>query len=471
MMETAQSSRMNETSSTANPLSKESKADVLVASVAQRGKIDLNHNDPERATVTLRAQEIDHFSVVDEDGNKRVLTLKQLTKKWDKIADGDKPRLQVEFTDSNGDDQALILRVDKLIKKGSKLTLDGKLHDEIDSGPGLGLDDMFTAGTSKAFNEAQWEKVDEKLVFRNADITVDTFSTKKLKRIHRGSILADSNSLRSGLQSSALDTKANATAALEASFNPLPIERTLAIGPDGAALVVSLQATPTISGTLTTPESITDVLDKDKYSFEGGLSFLWKGSVSLRTGSEPGQFNLANGTIDALNATIPDPITGIGTLNLTPTLGYDANLTVEGVQSEYTFDISQMISSAITISADGVGIQNGSSPLSPGFQKSGDIPGIDFKSGITPTVSAGWSIEVPTDVPLVGGDVFATVNGTYQNPLSLLINYNLGSTPSASIGSSGTVSFDAGVLTFIGGGLSFSPSQQLYSESSGNLFS
>lgn len=454
----------------AQPLSRQSKADLLIAAGEQRGRIDLNQDDARQASVTISRNSLKSLSFVDENGVTGELTTKEFVKHWDRITDGIDPRLQVEYTLGKDKQEAFIMKVRSVKKSKTGLVLDGVIHREIGTGPELGLDDMLSEGTAEAFNKANWQKSDKKIRFKQADITLDTFSTKELKAITESSETTENGSLRSSFQLEAAVYDPTTGEAFERSIDLLNFDKKLDIGSFGAGLDILLKATPTVKGTLNTPDSITDVLDEDQYSFTGGLDLFWNGRATIRTGSDDGVFNLANGSVNLPGVSTPDPITGVGIISLTPSLGYNADLTVKGLSSQYVYDISQTLGAAINLSFSGMDVQNVSTPINKSFQKPDAITGINFRAEAVPKITLGWMLGVPDSVPFVGGDAFAKIDGYFENPLNLEIDYNIGESPTAHIGSSGKVGFDAVLLNFIAGGWSYNTSKELYNYRSENIF-
>lgn len=453
-----------------HPLSRQSKADFLIASDQQRGRINLDQDDARQASVTINHNKLKSLSYVDENGVTGELTSKELVKRWKRITDGADPRLQIEFSKRNERQEAFIMKVSAIKESKAGLVLDGVIHRQIETGQELGLDDMLSEGTAQAFNKANWEKSDKTIHFKQADVTLDTFSTKELITLTQNSETTEDGSLRSSFQLEA-DVYDPATgASFERSIDLLNFDKKLDIGSFGAGLDILLKATPTVRGTLNTPDSITDVLDKDRYSFKGGLDLFWNGRATIRTGSNDGLFNLANGSVDLPGVSTPDPITGVGIISLRPSLSYNADLTVKGLSSQYVYDISQTLGAAINLSFSGMDLQNVSTPINKSFQKPDAITGINFRADAVPKITLGWMLGVPDSVPLIGGDAFAKIDGYFENPLNLEIDYNIGESPTAYIGSSGKVGFDAVLLNFIAGGWAYNTSKELYNYRSENIF-
>jgi len=453
-----------------HPLSRQSKADLLIASSEQRGRINLNQDDAGQASVTINRNRLKSLSFVDENGVTGKLTTKEFVKRWDRITDGIDPRLQVEYTLGTDKQKAFIMKVRSVKKSNGGLLLDGVIHREIETGPKLGLDDMLSDGTAEAFNKVNWQKSDKKIHFKQADITLDTFSRKELKTLTKRSETTGDGSLRSSFQLEAAVYNPTTGETFERSIDLLNFDKKLNIGSFGAGLDILLKATPTVKGTINTPDSITDVLDEDQYSFNGGLDLFWNGRATIRTGSDDGVFNLANGSVNLPGVSTPDPITGVGIISLTPSLDYKADLTVKGLSSQYVYDISQTLGAAINLSFSGMDVQNISTPINKSFQKPDAITGINFRADAVPKITLGWMLGVPESVPLVGGDAFAKIDGYFENPLNLEIDYNIGESPTAYIGSSGKVGLDADLLNFIDGGWSYNTSKELYNYRSENIF-
>lgn len=97
------------------------------------------------------------------------------------------------------------------------------------------------------------------------------------------------------------------------------------------------------------------------------------------------------------------------------------------------------------------------------------VNGVEIKPIITPSLTLTWGLFTSPNTPLIGEVSLFDLNLGYENPISLDIDVQKGQQPSATVNSTGNITYGAGILDTIFPFLDYQGSLQVYSYTSPNL--
>ena len=223
------------------------------------------------------------------------------------------------------------------------------------------------------------------------------------------------------------------------------------------------------------PGGVWNKLDMDQYSFGVLLAVTTGPSLNL---------NLGSGCVDN-TCTLKAAETQLASLSWTTPPSPYGNITLTG-------DVSAKLDVALGLPAgSNTNKLTASAYLTGGVVLAYNTPEAFWNSGwnyyyktdvsdftnldsvsliptLTPSITGSWGYTVP-NVPILGTVSLASVSLTYSNPVDLNLTLAKGSSPSLTLGSSGTLGFSAGFVPDLTSSLTYSTTFPLYDVRTGNL--
>ena len=98
------------------------------------------------------------------------------------------------------------------------------------------------------------------------------------------------------------------------------------------------------------------------------------------------------------------------------------------------------------------------------------VNGVEVKPIITPSLTLTWGLFTSPNTPIIGEVSLFDLNFGYENPIALDIDVQIGQPPSATVNSTGDITYGAGILGTLFSALTYEGGVQVYEYQSPNLF-
>lgn len=496
---------------------------LFLGDTAARISVD-RENGKLIGTVSLKAPGGTALTWLDEQGRIGRISLAEAAARWDGIQSAGDVRLGIDYTLENGADAAMVLTsVTAVATDTGEYVFTGELAQDVQDGQGT---DSFWDVVGNEYKSAyenfrQESGVDNDFQsftkdVRDAEFHLDTFSVYDFEqelaeagRVVVGGGAAIPQQPAASATTSTSDRLRKAVAFAQgggialspddpvfgqAEFQPacratstctgtfLPFNMSLpptslastsfALGDDNQSVAVSYDLGETSYGYVYVPNGLWDMLDVGKYSFGLMLAATTGPSVDLSLANGQGNYSyaptkLAGGTVGAS--------VGIGSVEIGGDVlaGLDASLNLPADAAKTNVKGSVYVTGGVILTYNTNDV--------PGFQSDADfyvdtdwsdpkVSGASVTANLTPTVNGSVSLHTPADTFLIGKvSIIDFLKLSYANPVSLGLQFPADGAPAITAASSGKLSVNAGLISWLTDALTFNQTFDIYNVSTDNL--
>lgn len=250
--------------------------------------------------------------------------------------------------------------------------------------------------------------------------------------------------------------------------------KSIALGANGQSLDLSYDIGSTDYGYVMVPNGIWKKLNPEKYAFAVLASVYTGPSITLNLGDD-GVFSTA--PVDLINVDYTCNLAcsgGTGSYNVNVNvnvkvegslLGSDGPLS--GELNGHTYIVPGML---VAYNTGGKSFQFGAGKyIDSDYSDFKKVNGVEIKPIITPSLTLSWGLFTSPNTPIIGEQSLFDLNLGYENPIALDIVVQKGQDPSATVNSTGDITYGAGILDTVFPFLDYQGSLQVYSYTSPNL--